>query len=63
MAALAYISAFLGLYFLFSIFFPRMIFFLPAKCQTRGVGILLTIVFIIAAVVFVSVTHGAPVTQ
>ena len=60
MQALFFISTFLGIYFLFSIFFPNtMFFFLPEKCRTRALGIVLTILFVAAAIVFVSVSPAA----
>lgn len=63
MQALFFISTFLSIYFLFSIFYPKtMFFFLPDKCRTRGLGIILTIVFVAAAIVFVSVSPAAQVS-
>lgn len=63
MEALFFISTFLGIYFLFAIFYPRtMFFFLPEKCRTRSLGIWLTIIFVAAAIVFVSVSPGAQAT-
>lgn len=60
MQALFFIATFLGIYFLFSIFYPKtMFFFLPEKLRSRGLGIVLTIVFIAAAIVFVSVSPAA----
>lgn len=63
MEALFFISTFLGIYFLFSIFYPQtMFFFLPERCRRRSWGILLTIIFVAAAIVFVSVSPGAQAT-
>lgn len=63
MEALFFISTFLGIYFLFAIFYPRtMFFFLPEKLRTRNLGIVLTILFVAAAIVFVSVSPGAQAT-
>lgn len=60
MQALFFISTLLGVYFLFSIFYPKtMFFFLPERHRSRGLGVLLTIVFILAAIVFVSVSPAA----
>lgn len=60
MQALFFISTFLGIYFLFAIFYPKtMFFFLPEKCRTRSLGILLTILFVALAIVFVSVSSAA----
>lgn len=61
MQALFFIATFLGIYFLISIFFPQtMFFFLPEKNRSRGLGILLTFLFVAAAIVFVSIS---PVAQ
>lgn len=61
MVALFYIATFLGVYFLFSIFYPEtMFFFLPRKYRRRSLGIWLTIICIAAAIVFVSCTPGLP---
>ena len=63
MEALFFISTFLGIYFLISIFYPGTIFFfLPPKMRSRGLGILLTFLFVAAAIVFVSVSPGAQAT-
>ena len=60
MQALFFISTFLGIYFLFSIFYPgTMFFFLPGRYRTRGLGIVLTIIFVAAAIVFVSASPAA----
>lgn len=60
MQALFFISTFLGIYFLISIFYPQtMFFFLPDRRRSRGLGILLTFIFVIAAIVFVSVSPAA----
>lgn len=63
MQALFFISTFLGIYFLISIFFPgTMFFFLPERHRSRGLGIFLTILFVLAAIVFVSVSPAAQVS-
>lgn len=63
MQALFFISTFLGIYFLFSIFYPRtMFFFLPEKNRVRWLGVLLTIIFVAAAIVFVSASPAAQVS-
>lgn len=60
MQALFFISTCLGIYFLFSIFFPKtMFFFLPDRNRTRMLGILLTILFVALAIIFVSVSPAA----
>lgn len=60
MQALFFISTFLGIYFLFSIFYPgTLFFFLPEKCRKRSLGIILTFIFVAAAIVFVSVSPAA----
>lgn len=60
MQALFFIATFLGIYFLFSIFYPKtMFFFLPEKNRSRALGVILTILFIAAAIVFVSVSPAA----
>lgn len=60
MTALFYISTFLGVYFLFSIFYPgTMFFFLPRKYRRRSLGILLTVIFVAAAIIFVSCSSPA----
>lgn len=60
MQALFFIATFLAAYFLVCIFFPQtMFFFLPAKNRSRGLAILLTFLFVAAAIVFVSVSPGA----
>ena len=60
MQALFFIATFLGIYFLFSIFYPRtMFFFLPEKNRSRALGVVLTIIFVAAAIVFVSVSPAA----
>ena len=60
MQALFFISTFLGIYFLFSIFYPKtMFFFLPEKNRSRSLGIWLTILFIALAIIFVSVSPAA----
>lgn len=62
MEALFAISTFLSGYFLFSIFFPQtLFFFLPEKCRRRWLGVLLTVIFIAAAIVFVSCDPRAQV--
>lgn len=63
MQALFFISTFLGIYFLFSIFYPKtMFFFLPERRRSRALGVVLTIIFILAAIVFVSVSPAAQVS-
>lgn len=63
MQALFFISTFLGIYFLFSIFYPKtLFFFLPERYRRRSIGVWLTIIFILAAVVFVSVSPAAQVS-
>lgn len=63
MEALFFISTILAVYFLFSIFFPEtLFFFLPPRCRKRSVGVVLTILFVAAAIVFVSVSTGAQAT-
>lgn len=63
MEALFFISTILAVYFLFSIFYPQtLFFFLPEKCRTRAWGVVLTIIFVAAAIVFVSVSPGAQVS-
>lgn len=60
MQALFFIATFLGIYFLISIFYPgTMFFFLPRKNRTRGLGLILTFIFIAAAIVFISVSPAA----
>ena len=60
MQTLFFIATFLSIYFLFAIFYPKtMFFFLPEKCRTRALGVVLTIIFIAAAIVFVSVSPAA----
>lgn len=60
MQALFFISTFLGIYFLFAIFYPKtMFFFLPEKRRSRALGVVLTILFVAAAIVFVSVSPAA----
>lgn len=63
MQALFFISTFLGLYFLIAIFFPKaMFFFLPEKNRGRGLAILLTFIFVGAAIVFLSVSPAAQIS-
>lgn len=63
MEALFFISTFLGIYFLFAIFYPKtMFFFLPERYRSRALGVWLTIVFVAAAIVFVSISSGAQAT-
>lgn len=60
MQALFFISTLLSIYFLFAIFYPdTMFFFLPKKNRRRSLGILLTIIFIAASIIFVSVSPAA----
>lgn len=63
MEALFFICTFLGVYFLFSIFYPgTLLFFLPVKNRSRAIGVWLTIIFVLAAIVFVSISPGAQAT-
>lgn len=63
MQALFFIATFLGIYFLFSIFYPKtMFFFLPERNRRRSLGVWLTIICIAAAIVFVSVSQSAQVS-
>ena len=63
MQALFFIATCLALYFLIAIFFPQaMFFFLPEKNRGRGIAILLTVVFVLAAIVFVSISPAAQVS-
>lgn len=55
METLFFIATILAAYFLFSIFFPEtLFFFLPERYRRRSLGIWLTVIFIAAAIVFVS---------
>lgn len=63
MQTLFFISTLLAVYSLFAIFYPKtMFFFLPEKCRRRSIGVWLTIIFILAAVIFVSVSPAAQVS-
>ena len=63
MQALFFISTLLGLYFLIAIFFPQtMFFFLPNKNRSRALAILLMVIFVGAAIVFLSVSPAAQVS-
>ena len=63
MQALFFISTFLGLYSLLGIFFPHaMFFFLPEKCRRRSLAVCLTIIFVLAAIVFFSISPAAQCT-
>lgn len=63
MQALFFIATCLALYFLISIFFPKaMFFFLPEKNRSRGLAILLTFIFVAAAIVFMSVSPTAQIS-
>lgn len=63
MEALFFISTFLGVYFLFSIFYPKtLFFFLPERFRTRSLGVWLTILFVALAIIFVSCSPGAQAT-
>lgn len=54
---LAYIFAFLGAYFLVSVFYPgTLLFFMPNRKRKRGMAIWFLILCVAAAIVFVSIT-------
>ncbi|MCH5217863.1 MAG: hypothetical protein J1F07_04855 [Muribaculaceae bacterium] len=60
MQALFFIATFVGIYFLIAIFNPKtMLFFLPEKWRKTSVAVWLTVFFVAAAIVFVSVSPAA----
>lgn len=62
MQALFFIATFLGIYFVVSIFFPGLLFFLPEKNRRRSLAIVLTVICIFAAIVFLAASPAAQVT-